>query len=125
MLDSINRFRAARGLASLALHPSLNAAAMQHAQDMAQQGFFDHIGCDGSTVGDRVMRQGYRFSFVAENLSEGPAAQEEVLNGWIASPSHLLTLTAVQPVHAGLGWARSPRADNCAYWVLIVGALLP
>lgn len=55
----LNRERLARGLAPLALNPKLTAAAQRHADDIARNRNFGHIGSDGSTATERIARAGY------------------------------------------------------------------
>lgn len=46
----------------------LRAAALRHSLDMAATGIQDHIGSDGSTIGQRAVQAGYNFNRVAENI---------------------------------------------------------
>lgn len=86
--DVLNDYRAAAGRASLTYSEALEAAALAHAQDMAQGGFFDHEGSDGSTVGVRVSRQGYDWCFVAENIAKGQGSLDAVMRAWAGSRGH-------------------------------------
>ena len=59
IVQLINQARVAQGLGMLALTPELNAAAKAHAQDMANKGYMEHEGLDGSTPQSRAIRHGY------------------------------------------------------------------
>ncbi|BDG29526.1 CAP domain-containing protein [Thermus thermophilus] len=64
VLEALNRIRAegrACGPAAppLAWDARLTAAARAHTEDMAAHGFLGHVGTDGSTVRERVEREGY------------------------------------------------------------------
>lgn len=85
---ALNDYRAAEGRAPLAYSDTLAAAALAHAEDMAARGFFDHAGSDGSSVAQRVSRQGYGWCVVAENIAKGQVSLAEVMQGWAASPGH-------------------------------------
>lgn len=85
---SLNDLRAAQGVAGVVYSPKLEAAAKAHAQDMAKHGYFAHEGRNGSSVGDRVKKQRYRWCFVAENLAKGPRDLNQVMQGWAKSPGH-------------------------------------
>jgi len=55
----INQARIAQGLNPLALTSELNASAKAHASDMAQFGYMEHEGRDGSTPQTRARAAGY------------------------------------------------------------------
>jgi hypothetical protein len=59
IVQLINQARVAQGLGPLALTHELNAAAKLHAQDMANKGYMEHEGLDGSTPHSRALKQGY------------------------------------------------------------------
>jgi uncharacterized protein YkwD len=94
VLTEINTLRRSRGLSPLRLSAALAAAARQHSQSMATQGFFAHESADGSAFWKRVQhfypsaRRGYWS--VGENLlwqspDIDPAA---ALKMWMDSPPH-------------------------------------
>ncbi len=93
-IQALNDYRASNGRAALAYSPRLEAAALAHASDMAAQGFFDHRGSDGSTVGGRVRRQGYGWCFVAENIAQGQLSLAEVMQAWADSRGHRRSMLA-------------------------------
>jgi len=55
----INAERAAFGLAPLAWNATLARAAQLHADDCYARGWCSHTGSDGSTMRERIIRQGY------------------------------------------------------------------
>ena len=86
--EMLNRLRASQGLPPVAYAPRLESAAKAHALDMAKHGYFAHEGRNGSSVGDRVRQQGYKWCFVAENLAKGQRDLQQVMQGWAKSPGH-------------------------------------
>jgi uncharacterized protein YkwD len=91
----VNAERANRGLRTLERDGDLAQAAHGHSRDMARNHFFDHVGRDGDTVGDRVRKAGYGKPDdgwrVGENLgwgTGGRAAPSAVVAAWMASPGH-------------------------------------
>lgn len=84
----VNEIRAAKGRAGLVYSSRLEAAARVHALDMAKHGYFAHEGRNGSSVGDRVRKQRYKWCFVAENLAKGQRDLNQVMQGWANSPGH-------------------------------------
>lgn len=67
---------------------TLEKAAKIHSQDMDNKKFFSHEGSDGSTIIERVTRLGYSYSFVGENIAQGYLTEQQVVEGWLASPGH-------------------------------------
>ena len=84
----LNDLRALKGVAAVAYSTKLEAAAKAHALDMAKHGYFAHEGRNGSSVGDRVKKQRYKWCFVAENLAKGQRDLNQVMQGWAQSPRH-------------------------------------
>ena len=107
------RVEAERG--AVAVNGALTQAAAAHARDLAGSGAFSHTSSNGSSVGDRVRRQGYGFCFVAENIAKGQGSLEQVLNGWLASPGHRRNILASQAQEFGL--VRGPGN----LWVMVLG----
>ena len=66
-LSLINASRRAYGFAPLRLDAALSAVAQAHASDQIRYGYFSHVGRDGSTYRDRIMRAGISFSHAGEN----------------------------------------------------------
>lgn len=98
----LNDYRVSEGHAPLVYSTTLEVAAAAHAQDMAARGFFDHTGSDGSTVGQRVTRQGYRWCFVAENIAQGQASLSYVMQAWATSPGHQRNMVSDQALEFAL-----------------------
>lgn len=112
----INQERTSRGLTALVSDPRLTTAAQSHSQDMATAGFFDHIGSDGSTPGDRITRTAYPWTFFAENLACRYSTAEEVVQGWLESPGHRANMLAPPAAHIGVGVVYDPQAECEFYW---------
>ncbi len=113
---SLNGYRAQAGRPALTEHPALQATAEAHARDMVQRRYFSHTGADGSSVGDRLRAQGYRWCHVAENIAKGQTSLGQVMDGWFFSPGHRTNMIARDAVHFGL--ARSGTAKD-AVWVMV------
>ncbi|MFU8834137.1 MAG: CAP domain-containing protein [Roseovarius sp.] len=111
----INADRAARDRGPLAVSVPLSRAAARHARDMALRGYFSHTGADGSTIAERVRREGYGFCFVAENIARGQATLDEVLLSWMSSDGHRRNILHDQAAEFGL--ARAPGN----VWVMVLG----
>ncbi|SFO00629.1 Cysteine-rich secretory protein family protein [Roseovarius lutimaris] len=114
-LDRVNAARAKSGRGAITLSPKLTRAAAAHARDMAENRYFGHTGANGSSIGDRVGRQQYRFCFVAENIAKGQGTLDEVLRGWMASPGHRQNMLHKSAAEYGL--VRGPGS----LWVMVLG----
>jgi uncharacterized protein YkwD len=96
---------------------TLERAAKEHARDMTLHGFFSHAGSDGSTVGVRLRRLGYRWRTCGENIARGYATEEEVVKGWLASPGHCANLMEA-------GFEEMGVATDGKNWVQVFGTPL-
>ncbi len=99
--------------------PALTAAAQDHACWMARTGRFDHTGARGSGPGDRVLAQGYGWSFVAENIALGQDTAQATVDSWEASPPHRRNMLDWDAAEIGIGLA---RGGGRLYWVMVLAA---
>lgn len=105
--------RAEQGLGPVSPSPRLEEAAMAHAMDMADGGFFGHSGSDGSSVGDRARAAGYGWCAIAENIAQG---QGSLMGAWANSEGHRRNMLLADVTDYGL--VRAPGD----IWVLVLGA---
>jgi uncharacterized protein YkwD len=105
----------------LAWHPALGAAALAHSRDMANRNAFSHEGGDGSRVGDRARRAGYDWRRVGENIATGQGAPDQVVAGWLSSPSHCANLMNRAFTEMGAAYALNPASDTAIYWTQVLG----
>lgn len=105
----------------LRLNAALSGTSLAHAADMAQHGYFDHRGRDGSTVADRATRAGYPWRSLGENIAAGPTTPEAVVKGWIMSPQHCANLMAPQYTEMGVAYAVNRASEAGVYWVQLFG----
>jgi len=100
----------------LTLSPVLSRAALAHAKDMSANKFFDHRGSDGSKPSERATRAGYNWSAVAENIAEGPASAEVVVQGWLDSPGHCVNIMGAQYREMGVAYFTDFAKKGDIYW---------
>ena len=107
-------FNAAR---PLRWNSALAQAARWHAEDMARYNYFSHQGDDGSTPAQRVVRAGYRYRAMGENIAGGQETPGQAVAGWIRSPAHCANL--MDPAHTEMGadYAVSSTSRLGVYWV--------
>lgn len=89
---------------------------------MAAHRHFAHTGTDGSEVGMRATRAGYRWRMIGENIAAGQNSAREAVASWIESPGHCANLMnpAFTEMGAGYGISRA-RMPGFAYWTQVFG----
>jgi len=126
LVAAVNSFRAARGLARLAISDTLTFASKWMATDMAVYDYFSHTSRDGRAPVQRMTDAGYPGpqTYTGENMAAGYATAAEVLNGWINSPAHYAVLTNPNYRAIGVGRAYSAGSSYHTYWVMDVGGIV-
>jgi uncharacterized protein YkwD len=123
MLELTNSQRRNAGLPPLRLSPQLSQAAQTYAEDASRNpNLPPHIGSDGSSVGDRVTRTGYGFSFVGENVYfEIPRSRPaNAVQWWMNSPGHRANILGQNYREIGFGYVYNP-ADQRHVFVQVFG----
>jgi uncharacterized protein YkwD len=91
LFDAANRERAAQGLMLLRWDDALANAARDHALLMAQRNSLSHQFAGEAALQDRARVAGARFTEIAENVAQGPAA-DVIHSSWMHSPPHRANL---------------------------------
>lgn len=99
--ELVNAERTARGLAPLAVRGACVAAAQEHADDMAERGFFDHDSPTEPFL-DRMRRWGLFTAIVGEDIGWAPTP-EAVVASWMASAPHRANILNPAFVSSGMG----------------------
>ena len=98
----------------------IEAAALVHSQDMAQNQNFSHTGTDGSNAGDRLLMQGYNWNTWGENILVGLDDARESIDAWIGSSGHCSIIMSPSLREVGAGIARGIfQGNNASYWTLL------
>ncbi|CAI5726734.1 unnamed protein product [Peronospora destructor] len=116
MLIAVNRERAAFGLPKLCLNNKLRNAALLHSRDMAKRNFMSHTGSTGSTMSSRAAIQGYRWTFLAENVAAGHATVASVVASWMKSKPHRANILSSKVKMFECGYAYSSSSKYKHYW---------
>lgn len=114
----INGVRTSAGVGSVTYNAKLDNAAQGHAQDMYENDYFSHTSLDGRALSDRVNATGYKWKKVGENIGKGQTSEQEVLDGWVASPGH--QANNVDPDFEEFGLGRAGTGLDTR-WVLVFG----
>jgi uncharacterized protein YkwD len=92
-------------------------AAQLHSEDMARNRYFDHTGLNGSTVGSRIIAQGYTpYVTWAENIYRGSTKEDDAFQAWLNSPGHCLNMMNGTVNEMGVG-------HQSSYWTMVFGKL--
>jgi uncharacterized protein YkwD len=102
LFASVNQARRALGLAPLRWDDRLAAAARRHAQVMAQRGSAQHGFSGEPCLTTRVKQAGARFSWLSENVTQGPTPRfihSQLMN----SPPHRANILDWEMDSIGVG----------------------
>jgi uncharacterized protein YkwD len=117
-----NAQRKAHGCGALRIDSRLVQAARAHSTDMVKQGYFDHVGSNGSTFVAREASAGYPSRGAsAENIAWGYRTPQDVVTGWMNSPGHRANILNCGSVAVGVGL--SYTAGGSAYWTQDFGRI--
>ncbi len=111
VLALVNAERAAHKLPKLAPNAKLTKAARSHSKEMAQKQYFSHDSFSGESFSARIISFGFtpkncRYWKVGENIFWGAglyASPVNVVDQWMASPSHRKVLLTKSFRVAGVG----------------------
>jgi len=101
---------------------ALANAAQRHSQDMADRGFFDHQGSDGSHAGQRITASGYAWSSWGENIATGQRSADTVIRGWMQSEGHCRNIMAPRYQEMGLACVTPANSPSGALWTQVLAA---
>ena len=99
----------------------LERTAQAHANDMAQNNYFQHNSKDGRTSHDRMQQAGYtmqkRLFMTAENIAAGDESASQVIESWLSSPEHCKNLMTPELTEVGMAVASKMGTEYTNYWV--------
>ncbi|MFZ2593938.1 MAG: CAP domain-containing protein [Minisyncoccia bacterium] len=101
-----NLERSKNNLSMVEMDNELNLAAQYKADDMAAKSYFAHVSPDGKTPWYWLDLSGYQYVYAGENLAANFDESTDVVNAWIASPTHHANLIKPQYTKMGIGIAR-------------------
>lgn len=113
-----NQKRAEKGLKPLKMNPKLASAAAEKAKYMFAKDFWAHIGPDGTTPWFFIRNAQYEYLYAGENLARGYTTAPEVVDAWMASPSHRENI--LSPNYSDIGFAVATGSLTGAETVLVV-----
>jgi hypothetical protein len=118
LLALTNQKRAEAGLPPLNLSAELSRAASDKASNMFQLNYWAHIAPDGTTPWYFIRNSGYEYLYAGENLARGFYNAPDVVNAWMASPTHRENI--LSPNYKDIGFAVSSGTLTGTETVLVV-----
>lgn len=88
LLKETNEIRKKQGFSELRMNNDLARAALNKAKDMFTKNYWAHNAPDGNTPWFFIKQSGYEYVYAGENLARGFSNSQEIVNAWMASPSH-------------------------------------
>lgn len=125
LIDRVNQARASsrscggvlyKAATPVTWNTKLVHAAVAHSADMATKNFFSHTSADGRSVGDRIAGAGYQWGSYAENIGAGQTTVDQIMNDWLASPSHCANVMKSSMTEVGVACVNNEAAPYKTYW---------
>lgn len=118
IIELTNAERAHARVEGLQENELLALAAQRKAEDMAKQGYFSHLGPDGKLPWVWVAEAGYDYHFAGENLAVRFVDSGDVVEAWMASPSHRANIVKPFYTEIGVGVAQGSYKGSAATYVV-------
>ncbi len=126
LIDDTNNYRQMNGAGTLQVNDLLSSAAKLKAEDMAQKGYFSHVGPDGTMAWDWMTNVKYPYEYAGENLAINFSDAADVTNAWVNSPTHRDNLLNRNFTEVGVGIARGYYQGNDTIFIVeLFGSELP
>ncbi len=100
-----NAHRHDASLGGLQENTLLDDAAQAKALDMASRGYFSHVAPDGTLPWTWITSAGYDYQYAGENLAVRFNDATNVVNAWMASPTHRENILKPAYTQIGVGVA--------------------
>lgn len=118
IVSLVNQERVQNDSGVLIEDPQLDAAAQAKANDMAAKGYFSHTGPDGKTPWQWIDGSGYQYQYAGENLAVRFVDSVDVVNAWMASPTHHANIVKSVYTQTGVGIAEGTYEGQPATFVV-------
>ena len=125
VIDGTNEFRRQLNLEPVGRNPRLEEAAREFAAFMARTGKFDH-DADGRKPAERAAAHGYRYCFIAENISYEYNSNDfhtddlarRFVQGWKESPGHRKNMLKGEATEIAVAVARGAAKGPPRYYAV-------
>lgn len=103
IVDFTNRQRQEQGVVELRINEQLTKAALAKGSDMMARDYWAHTAPDGTEPWYFFTQAGYRYRFAGENLARDFSDPRDVVEAWMASPTHRENLLSSRYQDIGVG----------------------
>jgi uncharacterized protein YkwD len=110
MFADVNATRARAGLPALVDDSRLDKIAVEHAMDMAENGYFGHASRTGQSPFDRMATAHIPFTYAGENVAEAPD-EAMAYQGLLGSPTHLRNILQSHFSRVGIAAVDGPGGE--------------
>lgn len=107
LVQETNERRLNQSTQPLTLSAQLTKAAQIKAQDMVARNYWSHNTPDGNAPWEFINDAGYSYQKAGENLAYGFEDEDQVVGGWMNSPSHRANMLDANYREVGFGFAES------------------
>lgn len=114
VVQLVNAEREKNGLSALYLDRTISNVARAKSKDMADKNYFGHQSPTYGSAGEMLLKFGVTWSAWGENIASGQETPEEVVNGWMNSPSHRANILSPNFIFIGVGYTTNSAGK--AYW---------
>lgn len=119
----INTERTARNLPPVTLRAELSEAAAAHSRDMLARETLTHDSLNSDTARERIDRTGYAWKAFGEIIGrEHSGSARDMVNIWLASPSHAGIMLSPDYTEFGIGAAHRRGRFATWYWTVVFAA---
>ncbi len=115
VLELVNIERSKVGLKALTLSNDLTNVATVKAQDMADNGYFDHTSPNYGSPFEMMKHFGIQYRSAGENIAAGQKTAQEVMNSWMNSSGHRANILNSDYEQIGIGYVTGGKYGT--YWV--------
>lgn len=106
------------GASELSIDELLELSAQRKAEDMALKSYFAHVGPDGRQPWSWIADAGYAYRYAGENLAVRFVDSSDVIEAWMASPTHRANIIKPVYTHIGVGTAEGLYKGERATFVV-------
>ena len=127
-INTLNEYRATKGLQPLLLSDAISQAAYRHNHDMAKYKFFSHYSVKSdwfaanATPWTRMSKSGYTYSTSkGENIAAGQSTAALVFAAWKASSGHNANMLSSAYKVIGVSFYQLAGSPYTYYWTTDFG----
>ncbi len=115
IVDLVNQARKKAGIEELKINEKLSLSAMEKAQHMKKNDYFEHVSPQGLNPWYFAEKQDYHYKSFGENLAEGYFSAESVHEGWMNSPGHRENVLSVNFKEIGVAILEIEKGGQRSY----------